>query len=312
MSSRIPLTVIHYSRRAPGLAPGGVQRFARVLELMFERVEYLTPRSSRERRNALERRIPVICDNQLVLDWPDGFPVIGFQHGVGAVKFQTTRSLAHWRLRRMQQRAARRPCTLWVACAEWVASTFERLYGNGAKHIIYYTVDTDLFDGRLDNAGSRLILHDARNRYKGRSLIPHLAAAFPDWRFEPLACPPESVPDRLRRARAFIHLSRYEGNSLVCNEAMAMNLPCLFTRVGLLNDANGPTEVTVIDAEAAYGNPGSLISVVDSFLRSLDSQARNPRAWILAHATPAVSIEGWRRVMMDFQKMSGWSLGART
>ena len=44
------------------------------------------------------------------------------------------------------------------------------------------------------------------------------------------------MPDRFRQGAAFLHLSRYEGNSIVCNEAMAMDLPCLFTRVGLMRD----------------------------------------------------------------------------
>ena len=59
-----------------------------------------------------------------------------------------------------------------------------------------------------------------------------LARAFPAWRFEPLACAPSEVADRMRKAAAFLHLSRYEGNSMVCAEAMAMNLPCLFTAWG--------------------------------------------------------------------------------
>jgi len=307
MSRRIPLTVIHYSSRHPRVAAGGVERFARTLELIFERVEYLTPACQKERRDALSRQVPVICDNQLVRDWPDGYPVIGFQHGVGAVKFQATRSLAHWRLARAQKRAARRTQTLWVACAEWVASAFDRLYGNRARHVIYYSVDYDRFDARLDNVDSRLILHDARTRHKGKALIPRLVSAFNGWRFEPLACRPEEVPDRMRKARAFIHLSRYEGNSLVCNEEMAMNLPCLFTRVGLMNDPAAPTDVTLVDADIAFGSHGRLIETVDAFLQS--ERPRDPRAWVLAHAAPSRSIHGWRRVMADFQEMSGWSLG---
>ncbi len=92
-ANRIPLTVIHYSRHDPRRVTGGVERFGLTLERVFERVEFLTPDCRRERREALSRQIPIICDNQRVMDWPEGHPVIGFQHGVGAVKFQATRSL---------------------------------------------------------------------------------------------------------------------------------------------------------------------------------------------------------------------------
>jgi len=308
MVNRLPLTVIHYSQNDPRGATGGVERFARTLELLFARVEYLTPHDRRSRLEAIARRVPIICDNQRVLDWPEGHPVIGFQHGVGAVKFQATRAPSHWLLARAQRRAARRGNTLWVACAQWVAATSERLYGVQVRHVIHYTVDCERFDGRLENRGSRLILHDARTRHKGRALIPALQAAFPEWSFEPLACLPEAVPDRMRAAKAFIHLSRYEGNSIVCNEAMAMNLPCLFTRVGLMNDPDAPSEVTVTDVSVAYGGRAALVECVAAFLAGLDQRRSNPRAWVLAHASPERSVEGWRRAMAEFEEMSGWRL----
>ena len=156
-ASRIPLTVIHYSRYDPRRVTGGVERFGLTLERLFERVEFLTPDCRRERREALSRRIPIICDNQRIMDWPEEHPVIGFQHGVGAVKFQATGSFSHWNLARHQKRAARRPRTLWVASAQWIASAFESLYGTRVRHLIYYPIDSDRFDGRLDNTGSRLV-----------------------------------------------------------------------------------------------------------------------------------------------------------
>lgn len=305
---RLPTTVIHYSRHDPRYVTGGVERFARTLELIFERVEYLTPGDRRDRRAALDRRVPIICDNQRVLDWPEDHPVIGFQHGVGAVKFQATRSFSHWLLARAQARAARRTRTLWVACAQWVAAAFKRLHGTEVNHVVYYTTDCGRFDGRLENRGSRLVLHDARTPHKGRALIPLLQEALPAWTFEPLGCPPEAVPDRMRRARAFIHLSRYEGNSLVCNEAMAMNLPCLFTRVGLMTDLEAPTDVSLMDVSEAYGVPAHLIARVGTFLRTLDERTFNPRAWVLAHSSPDVGLAAWSRVLAAFEEMSGWNL----
>lgn len=304
---RLPLTVIHYSRYDPRTTTGGVERFALTLERIFERVEYLTPGGVRERRDAIARHVPVICDNQCVLDWPDDHPVIGFQHGVGRVKFEATRSFSHWLLARAQARAAKRPRTLWVACAQWVASAFKRLHGTDVRHIIYYPVDCEQFDGRLENTGSRLILHDARTRHKGRPLIPKLQSAFQDWSFEPLSCPPEDVPNRMRKARAFIHLSRYEGNSLVCNEAMAMNLPCLFTRVGIMADPAAPTDVSALDVDDAYGSRDRLVERVGTFLRSLDERGPHPRDWVLAHANVVRSVARWRRVITDFEELSGWT-----
>ena len=240
--------------------------------------------------------------------YADGHPVIGFQHGVGAAKFQATGSFSHWNLARRQKRAAGRPRTLWVASAQWIASAFESLYGTQVRHVIYYPTDSDRFDGRLENAGSRLVLHDARTRHKGSALIPVLQSALPDWSFEPLACRPEQVPDRMRKAKAFVHLSRYEGNSLVCNEAMAMNLPCLFTRVGLMTDPAAPGDVALMDVDEAYGDRERLIGRVAAFLNGIDDRVWNPRAWVLADASLATAAAGWRRVIADFEEMSGWNL----
>lgn len=301
---KLPYHVVHYAANDPEVVTGGVETFARNLRLVFEEVTYMTP-ATRDVARVQRESLPVICDNQFVPDWPEEMPVIGFQHGVGAVKFAATRSFNHWRLRRKQRRAARRPNTLWVACAAWVGETSGQLYGNAAAHVIYYPVDTERFDGRLENEGSRLILHDARLEHKGRDLMPALEAAFPDWRFEPLNCKPADVPDRMRTARAFLHLSRYEGNSLVCNEAMAMNLPCCFTRVGLMRDRNRPSDVYVIDRDVAYRDPVRLRAEVGRFLGTLETRTYNPRAWVLANATMKHSYEGWKAVMADFQRRFG-------
>jgi len=303
----LPVSVIHYSRDDPRTSIGGVQRFARNLERIFAEVRYLTPRS-RGRHDALRSGSAIICDNQLVVDWPESAPVIGFQHGVAAVKFEATRSPGHWNLARAQRRAAARPNTLWVACARWVAESFGRLYGNAASHVIYYPVDTERFDGRRA-ASERLLLHDARTRHKGSRVILRLQHSFPDWRFEPLGVPPDQVADRMRRATGFVHLSRYEGNSLVCNEAMAMDLPCLFSRVGLFRDPDGPTEVWTVDPALLRGTQSSLEQEVGSFLASLSQRAVHPREWVLAHATLAHAERGWREVLLDFQNRFQFDVG---
>ncbi|MEM7633885.1 MAG: glycosyltransferase [Pseudomonadota bacterium] len=304
--AKIPGTVIHYGRFKPDDQIGGVETFAKSLELAFEHVQFLDSRNDGPGSAAMQRVVadglPVICDNQLVVDWPDGYPVIGFQHGVAAEKKFVTWARSDWSLARRQARAARRKSTIWVACARWISDEFARRHGNQAQHIVYHTVDTSAFDGRLANRGSKLVLHDGRTRHKGRDLYPILQAALPDWTFEPLACPSEQVPERMRTACAFMHLSRYEGNSIVCNEAMAMGLPCLFTRVGLMRDAE-PLDVSTIEVRQAYGTRARLIECARSFLDDLDQVSYKPRDWIVQHASQSAFIEGWRGVVGDWQRL---------
>lgn len=300
----LPLAVAHYGRHDPQTHVGGVETFARNLRLIFDEVALLHPKSP-DLRAWARRGVPIICDNQTVTDWPPDVPVIGFQHGVAAVKAEHTRSRTDRRLARGQAKAARRARTVWVACAQWIARTFERLHGNGARHVVYHQVDLDRFDGRRGDIDPRLVLHDARSEHKGKALVEALQARFPGWTLEPLACTPQEVPDRMRRARAFVHLSRYEGNSIVCNEAMAMDLPCLFTRVGLMQDEQGPTEVEVIDADRAFADPDWLAERFGAFVASLDHVERHPRPWVLANAHLDVARASWQRVIDDWRAVAG-------
>lgn len=304
MATLLPIAIAHYGRNDPDARVGGVETFARNLRLVFEDVALLHPRSP-ELRAWARRGLPIVCDNQLVLDWPAEVPVIGFQHGVAAVKVTHTHSLTDWRLARRQAKAARRGHTVWVACAQWISHTFGRLHGNAARHVIYHQVDLDRFDGQRRDVDPRLVLHDARSEPKGKALVERLGAAFPGWKLEPLSCAPKDVPDRMRRARAFVHLSRYEGNSIVCNEAMAMDLPCLFTRVGLMQDEDGPTEVEVIDAERAFGDPAWLVARFGAFLDGLEAREVHPRRWVVEHAHLDVARAGWQRVVDDWRALRG-------
>ena len=312
---KIPLSVIYYNDKDPLTTTGGVQTFAKGLRLIFHNVEYMIPKNL-DLKYILRKQIPVICTNEMVSDIPDDIPVVGFQHGVGAIKYSVTRSSGHKKLKKSQEKSSKRPNTIWIACADWIASKFEELYGNQTKYVIYHHIDTDLFDGKLDNDNSRLILHDARTKHKGSNLIPIIEKAFPDWQFEPLNCRPDSVPDRMRKAKAFIHLSRYEGNSIVCNEAMAMNLPCMFTMVGLMQDENRPREIYLIENEKAYKtyfgittvNRDELINQTGLFIESLSNKNYNPREWVLKNAVASISHKKWEQTMIDFQSLSGWNL----
>jgi glycosyltransferase involved in cell wall biosynthesis len=304
MPSRIPQTVVHYGLFDPRQHTGGVETFARNLGLVFEDVLFMTP-ETRDESLVRREKLPVICDNQWVLDWPEDLPVIGFQHGVALVKSAVIPGRDNASLAWRQRKAAKRKNTLWVACAQWISHTFGRVHGNKANHVVYHAVDLDRFDGKLDNAGSRLVLHDGRTPHKGSKLYPRLERAFPDFRFETLSCRPEEVPDRMRRAAAFVHLSLYEGNSIVCNEAMAMDLPCLFTRVGLMRDGAEQFDVAVLRVRDAFVRPKRLVEEVGAFLSSLE-RPRHPRGWVLEHASFEANRTAWQRVVDDFRTLS-WS-----
>jgi len=294
-------TVVHLGKHDPRARTGGVEAFARSLQLVFREVLFMTPATldfDRVRRE----RLALVCDNQYLRYVPRELPAIGFQHGVAFDKARVTRRLGDARMAFAQYRVASRQRVVWVACAEWISRRFAELHGNRANHIIYHPVDLERFDGRLANAGSRLVLHDARSEPKGKSSIAALAASLPEYRFEPLACTPSEVPDRMRTARAFVHLSRYEGNSIVCNEAMASDLPCLFTRVGLFRDQERPTDVALIEPETARRDQKELVRVAREFLASVETRRYRPRAWSLRHASLPIVRERWARAVDELDR----------
>jgi glycosyltransferase involved in cell wall biosynthesis len=300
--AKVPVAVVHYGKNDPETHRGGVEAFARNLRLVFEDVAFMHPETLHVARVRDEGRM-VICDNQWVVDWPDDVPVVGFQHGVAAVKARATGNRVDRKLAKAQARAARRPNTIWVACAQWIARTFGELHGNAAQFVIHHQVDLDRFDGRRDDVDARLVLHDARGKHKGEALMAGLVERFKGWKLEPLACPPEAVPDRMRRARAFVHLSRYEGNSIVCNEAMAMNLPLFATRVGLMQDDDRPRDVWLVDPDRAFSDRRYLDAELAGFLQSLDTRAWEPRAWILEHAHIDVARKHWNQVRLAWESL---------
>ncbi len=303
MPTRIPRRVVHYSRLDPDTTRGGVESFAHNLRLSFEQVEFMTP-ATRDEARVRRERLPVICDNQMVLDWPRDVPLIGFRHGAAWRKFRVTRSIYDLGLAARQLRAARRPKVAWTSCAHWIDAAFTRAAGSPGAAVIYHPVDLQRFDGQLDNAGSRLVLHDARSEHKGRDVLERLARALPEYRFEALACASAEVPNRMRKAAAFVHLSRYEGNSIVCNEAMAMNLPCLFSRVGLMLDSDQSFDVQLVEPAVAFGDPSALLLATRVFLASLDGRSYTPRAWVTEHASVQATQAAWVRCLTAFDRLS--------
>ena len=305
MTERIPRTVVHYGLHNADTSKGGVETHGRNLRLAFDEVLFMS-RSNRDEARVVRERLPVICDNQMVLDWPSHIPVIGIQHGVALYKSAFVPQLVNVQMALAQRRAARRPNTLWIAAAQWVRRAFTRLHGARARHIVYHGIDLERFDGQLQNEGSRVLLHDARAPHKGSRLYPTLERALPEWKFELLGADGEPVPDHMRRAKAFLHLSRYEGNSLVCCEAMAMNLPCLFTRVGLMLDGPEKFDVCVVRRRDVFGTRRRLIQSVRRFVSELDSRTYTPRPWVEQHASYAANQAAWRAVVDDFDATASW------
>lgn len=307
MSDRLRQHIVVHGRFTPGERRGGVETFGRTLSEIFEGVTF-TATGSPEIPRLVGERALVVCDNQTVLDWPVGYPVIGFQHGFALEKARLTHTFTDARLAFAQLRAARRANTVWVACARWIAAAFRRVQPARTPrgHVIHHFVDVERFDGRRDAVDPRLVLHDARSDHKGKRVIAALARALPEWRFEPLACAPAEVPARMRQGAAFLHLSKYEGNSIVCNEAMAMDLPCLFTDVGLCRDLGQgglEADVAIIPRSVAFGPRAGAIAAVGEFLGTLAARTYNPRAFTLRSATAAVAREGWRAAIGELEAM---------
>lgn len=302
----IDRSVVHYAQYDPRVARGGVETFAQTLGRIFREVLFMTPHTL-DLELVRARRLPVICDNHWGLDWPEEVPVIGFQHGVAWKKFLALKDRGTWSLARRQARAARRANTLWVASARWVGTTFGELYGNPAQHVVHNPVDTERFDGCRGPVDSRLVLHDGRTRHKGSAVFAWLREQRPNFRFETLDCAPEAVPERMRHAAAFLHLSSYEGNSVVCNEAMAMNLPCLFTEVGLMREGVA-LDVETLPRSLVYGpfarfRRAQLLERIDSFLASLDQRTYAPRAWVEQNASIPVARARWAEALRSFDAL---------
>jgi glycosyltransferase involved in cell wall biosynthesis len=238
----------------------------------------------------------VVADNQWTLDWPDVVPVVGFMHGVADEKAHALGKRSARAMARRQALAGQRPNTLWVACAEWVGRRFGELYGNAADFVIRYPVDLERFGVVSAERRPELVLHDARTEHKGRDVIARLARRFPELAFEPLACAPEEMPERMAEAAAFVLISRYEGNSVVVNEALATDLPCFLTDVGLMRDDNRPEDVWVISAERAFRDIDHVAEEFGAFLESLPTRSYHPRAWVEENVSFEATLDLWRQV----------------
>ena len=107
MRDRIPRRVVHYGLNNASTSKGGVETHGRNLALAFDEVLFMS-RGDRDEDLVVRERLPVICDNQMVLDWPEHIPVIGMQHGMALYKSVWVPQLVNVRLAAEQARAARR------------------------------------------------------------------------------------------------------------------------------------------------------------------------------------------------------------
>ena len=107
--TKIQAKVVHYSKHDPEKHPGGVETFARNLRLVFEDVEFMFD-GSLDVDRVRDEQIMVVCDNHWVTDWPLDIPVIGFQHGVAAVRYRQTGSRRDHDMAIRQARQQRADC----------------------------------------------------------------------------------------------------------------------------------------------------------------------------------------------------------
>jgi hypothetical protein len=87
-----------------------------------------------------------------------------------------------------------------------------------------------------------------------------------------------------------------------------MNLPCLFTRVGLMLDPGQQLDVQLIEPELAFGAPDALLAHTREFLSSLSTRRYEPRRWVSEHASIDATRAAWSGALSHFDR-SSW--GAR-
>ncbi|MFO0637289.1 MAG: glycosyltransferase, partial [Nannocystaceae bacterium] len=122
----------------------------------------------------------------------------------------------------------------------------------------------------------------ARTRVSARSSM-----LLPQWRFEPLACKPDEVADRMRKAAAPVAL---RGQQHRVQRGHGHGPAVHLHRRRLARDAKlGLVEldVALLDATRTFADDDYLVASVGSELAALPgSPPRSPRGFMLQHATP--------------------------
>ena len=86
-----------------------------------------------------------------------------------------------------------------------------------------------------------------------------------------------------------------------------MNLPCLFTRVGLMLDGAERFDVQVVEPRLAFRGGAPLAEAFRSFVRWSREREPNPRAFCLEQTNVEENRRVWSRVLADFEARFGWT-----
>jgi hypothetical protein len=85
---------------------------------------------------------------------------------------------------------------------------------------------------------------------------------------------------------------------------MAMDLPCLFTKVGLMLDSEHRFGVEQLDPQVAAVGGAPLVDATRRFLQAATEHPLHPRAWVTAHAGLEQAVAGWAAVLSKFDEGS--------
>jgi len=286
---------------------GGVENFGLNLKNIFKKVHFTLPGDITPDlvRLVQAKNIPIICDYHSVLDWPEEVKTIGFQHGCAQLRGEITGETMLKEIGREQVVASKRRNAVWVADSQWVSDMCEKYYGRSAEYIIYHAVSDDFF--RNSRTHQRVpvtkVFHDARLAHKGRDIIPVLQEAFPKISFIQLQCKHSKIIDVLKDCDVFMHLSKYEGNSIMCNEVMALNIPLVTTDVGLFHEDLGVEEIRIVPVGGCFGeNKDRLIEIFGQYVSALNNRkigVEKINQWHQSHATNAHNEILWRQVVEE-------------
>ena len=177
----------------------------------------------------------VISNADLGLDWASN--KICFFHGLWK-QLHVNLGITSGTEEERQRQAAQRKDVYLVAASNSVASQLECWYqvSKNKIRVISHGIPLDVWRPALSNPKSirPRILHVATDIVKAREIIPVLQRILPDFDFvlvyRRIGLP--ATPELYQRGDIFLHLSRYEGNSYACMEALACGLPSVLTDVG--------------------------------------------------------------------------------
>ena len=202
----------------------GVSRFDGLLRRVFP--EMIS--SSVYRDDVITKDDVVITDNHLSLAVPDCIKTIVVHHGSAAVHYVRDNSWRNLKTSRMvgsQLLILALPNRTFVAPSQWVSEKF-----GGKSNIIPHWVEPI---SALPKSGKPIIIGDWRDNNKGSNTWRKIAAACPQWEFQPLSFRDDAGRRKqYGEASLYLCLSLSEGGSYAMCDAEAASLPVVSTDVG--------------------------------------------------------------------------------